>query len=98
MFYKIGVLKIFYFFKKTPVPETLFNEVTGLYPAVLLKEKTPIQVFSGEFCKIHKTPFLQNTFKASVLQKNISQNSKELFGKKNGNSLKEKQRHTLKKP
>ena len=35
--------------KKTPVPESLFNKVTGLYPATLLKEKTPIEVFSDEF-------------------------------------------------
>ena len=50
MFYKIGVLKFFFkIHKKTPVLESLFNKVTDLYPTTLLKEKTPIQVFSDEF-------------------------------------------------
>ena len=40
---------------KTPVPESLFNEVAGLDPATSLKEKTPIEVFSDEFCKMLKT-------------------------------------------
>ena len=53
-------------------PEPLFNKVTVLYPATLLKEMTPIQMFSSEFCEIFKIPFtehLQAT--ASVLQKSI---------------------------
>ena len=37
--------------------ESLFNKVTDLYPATLLKEKTPMQVFSDEFCKIHEIRF-----------------------------------------
>ena len=47
--------------------ESHFNKVTGLYPAVSLKERTPIQVFSGEFCEILKTPFLQNTSRRLLL-------------------------------
>ena len=43
------------------MPESLFNKVTGLYPVTLLKEKSPIQVFSDEFCMIYRTSFLQNT-------------------------------------
>ena len=39
----------------------LFNKVTCLYPATFLKEKSPIPVFSDEFCEILKTTFLQNT-------------------------------------
>ena len=35
-----------------------FNKVTGLYPAISMKERTPTQMFSGEFCEIIKTPFL----------------------------------------
>ena len=31
---------------KKPVAESLFIKVTDLYPAILLKEKGPIQVFS----------------------------------------------------
>ena len=54
---------------KAPVPESLFNEVAGLYPATSLKGKTPIEVFSDEFWKILKTEHLQAT--ASVLRKNI---------------------------
>ena len=42
---------------KTSVLESHFNEVTGLYPATSLKESTPAQVFSGEFCEILKTLF-----------------------------------------
>ena len=38
MFYKIGVLKTFCrIHRKTPVPESLFNKLTGLYLATLLK-------------------------------------------------------------
>ena len=52
MFSKIGILKKFSkIHRKTPLPETLFNKVTGHYPATLLKEKTPIQVFSDEFLR-----------------------------------------------
>ena len=53
--------------KKTPVLNSHFNKITGLYPAVSLRERTPIQVFSGEFCKILKTPFLQNTSRRLLL-------------------------------
>ena len=57
--------------KKTPVLESHFNKVTGLYPATSLKERTPTQVFSGEFCEILKTSFLQKHLQAttSVLRK-----------------------------
>ena len=43
--------------KETPVPKSLSNKVIGFYPATSLKERTPIQVFSDEFCKILKTSF-----------------------------------------
>ena len=49
-FYKI--------YKKTIVPE-FFNKVAGNYPATSLKERTPTQVFSDEFCKILNTPFVK---------------------------------------
>ena len=44
---------------RTPFPK---NTSRGLfvYPAASLKEKTPTQVFSDEFCEILKTPFSQN--------------------------------------
>ena len=41
-------------------PEPLFNKVTVLYPATLLKEMTPIQMFSSEFCEIFKIPFTEH--------------------------------------
>ena len=41
--------------------------MTGLYSATSLKERTPTQVFSGEFCKVNKTPILQNTSKRVLL-------------------------------
>ena len=47
--------------KKTLVPESHFNNVTGLYPATSLKERTPTQVFSDEFCEILKTPVFYRT-------------------------------------
>ena len=74
MFNKIGLLKVFCkIHRKTPVLESLFNKVTGLYPAILLKENTPIQVFSDEFSEIFKTSFLIKHLQAtaSVLRKNI---------------------------
>ena len=49
-FYKI--------YKTTTVPE-FFNKVAGHYPATSLKERTPTQLFSDEFCKILNTPFLK---------------------------------------
>ena len=58
--------------KETLVLESHFNKVTGLYPATSLKERTPTQVFSGEFCEILKTPILQNTSRRLLL----------LYGKK----------------
>ena len=62
MFNKIGLLKIFCkIHRKTPVLESLFNKVTGLYPATLLKENTPIQVLSDEFSEIFKTSFFNKT-------------------------------------
>ena len=54
------------------MPEFLFNKVTGLYPATLLKEKSPTEAFSDEFCEIFETPFLIEPLQvtASVLRKN----------------------------
>ena len=72
------ILRNIFFFcrihKKTPVLEFHFNKVTGLYPATSLKERTPTQVFSDEFCEILKTPFLQNTSRWLLLfcGKNVS--------------------------
>ena len=37
--------------KKTLVPESLLNTVTGLSPITSLKERTPIQVFSDEILR-----------------------------------------------
>ena len=53
--------------KKTLVPESHFSKVIGLYPAISLKERTPTQVFSDEFCEILKTTFLQNTSRRLLL-------------------------------
>ena len=43
------------------MPESLFNKVTGLYPAASLTEKTPIQVFSDEFCEVLEDTFFDRT-------------------------------------
>ena len=52
--------------KKTPVSESLFNKVTGLYLATSVKERTPTQVFSDQFYEIHKTPFLTEHLQATA--------------------------------
>ena len=52
--------------KKTPVSESLFNKVTGLYLATSVKERTPTLVFSDQFCEIHKTPFLTEHLQATA--------------------------------
>ena len=57
MLYKIFVLKNFAKFTGKQLCWGLFfNKVEGLRPATLLK-KTPIQVFSCEFCGIFKNIF-----------------------------------------
>ena len=71
-FYNEALLRNIYIFlckihKKTPVLESHFNKVTGLYPAISLKERTPTQVLSGEFWEMLKTPFLQNTSRRLLL-------------------------------
>ena len=53
--------------ERTSVLESHFNKVRGLYPATLLKERTPTQVFSSEFCEILQTSSLQNTFRQLLL-------------------------------
>ena len=73
---------------KTPVPESLFNKVIGVYPATSVKERTPIMGFFDEFCEILKTSFFQAT--ASILRKKYYTNKivkKSLRKEKNGNSL-----------
>ena len=56
---------------KAPVSESLFNKVTGLYPANLLKQKTELQVFSDELCKIFINAFLWKTSWRILLWTNI---------------------------
>ena len=40
--------------RKTPVPESLFDKVSGLQLVILLKKQTPTQVLSFELCKIFR--------------------------------------------
>ena len=64
-------------YKKTPVPESLFNKVTDRSPSSIscnfTKERTLTQMFSDEFCKVLQTPFLHNTSRQLLLfyRKNI---------------------------
>ena len=63
MFCKIGALKKnFKFTRKHLSGYSLYNKVTAL-----LKAEIPIQVFSDEFFKMNKTPFLQNTYRRLLL-------------------------------
>ena len=46
---------------KIPVPESLFNKVAGLRPAILLKKRPWHKCFPVNFAKFLRTPLLQNT-------------------------------------
>ena len=62
---QISALELFrkvFVFEKTLVAESL-----GFYSVTLLKERTPIQMFSHDFCKILKTSFLENTSRRLLL-------------------------------
>ena len=48
-------------YRKTPVPESLFNKVAGISPATLLKKRLWKRSFSMNFPKSLRTTFLQNT-------------------------------------
>ena len=56
--YPVNLLHIF----RTPFSKNISGGLL-LYPATSLKEKTPTQVLSDEFCEVLKTPFLQNISK-----------------------------------
>ena len=76
------------------MPESLFNKIRNLYPASLLKENTPMQVLSDEFCEIFKTPVLKNSSRWLLLfyrQIFYQWNSKKPSEKR------KKQQHTHKK-
>ena len=60
--------------------ESQFDKVTGLYPAISLKQRTPTQVFSGEFCEILKNLFYRTPpgdYFCSTEKIFCQQNSKE---------------------
>ena len=48
-------------YRKTPVPEPLFNKVAGLRPQATLKKRPWYRCFPLNFKKVLRTPFLQNT-------------------------------------
>ena len=71
-------------YKKTFVPESLFNKVVSLFPASSSKERTPTQAFSGELCDIIRTT-LQNTSRRLLLfyrKKIYQQSSRKPFEKR----------------
>ena len=53
--------------RKTPVEESNSCEITGLCPVISMRERTPTQVFSGKFCGILQTTFLQIIFSRLLL-------------------------------
>ena len=58
VFCKKVVLKKFHkIHRKTPVPESLFNEVAGLMNIFLLKKSLRRRCFPLNFAKILRTPF-----------------------------------------
>ena len=48
------------------MPESLFNKVTSLKPATLLRKETLAQVFSCEFCKIFINTFFTEHLRATA--------------------------------
>ena len=79
--------------------ESHINKVTGLYTAISLKERTPTQVFSGEFCEILETFFTEHLqVTTSVLQKkdfiNKIVKSPLIEGEKIETACKKKNNHT----
>ena len=58
--------KFHIFHRKTPAPESLFNEVTG-QPATLLKKRLWHKCFPVNFVKFSRTPFSQNTSRRLLL-------------------------------
>ena len=56
---KKGVLR------ETPVPQSLYNKVAGLRPAILLK-KTPALVFPCEFYEVSKNNFFTEHLRATA--------------------------------
>ena len=48
--------------KKTPLPESLFNKVSGLRPATVLKKRLWHRCFPVNFAKFLKTPFFTEQF------------------------------------
>ena len=61
---------------KTPVLESLFNRVSGLRPAALLKKRLQHRCFLVNFVKFLRTPFLQNT---SVIYLTVSFHKETLY-------------------
>ena len=57
MFLKIAVQEN----KETPVLESPFNKVAGLKVCIFVKEETPTQLFSYEYCEILKNSFFNRT-------------------------------------
>ena len=65
---KKGILKNFV--KLTPYQSLFFNKVADLRPACNFVEKGSVaQVFSCEFCKILRTPLLQNTWRLLLFKR-----------------------------
>ena len=76
-FCKNGVLKKFHkIHLKTLVLESLFNRVSGLWPATLLKKRLQHKCFQVNFVKFWRTPFLQNT---SVIFLTVSVHKEVLY-------------------
>ena len=65
--YKLYIYIFCKIHKKKPVMKSHFNKVSGLYNVTSLKKRTPTQVFSSDFCKLIKTPFLQNACRRLLL-------------------------------
>ena len=67
MFFKIGVLKVFSMFAKTPVFESPFNKAGALKACIFIQKEIPTQVFSCEYCEFFKNTFLVEYFLIIIL-------------------------------
>ena len=70
MFFKIGVLKKFAQFRKTPVLESVFNKVAGLQ-------------LSCEYCEIFKKSFFRKTSPVAASEKFINFPAKHQWWRRN---------------
>ena len=83
MFCKKGVLKFRKFYRKTPVLESIFNNISGLQSCNFIKKRLQHRCFPIKFAKFLRTPILKNICERLFLfvsSQNTITNSSGEFG------------------